>query len=112
MILNNTTTNNLNQNKMSKQTSVEWFIEQLPIRILNMYRKEIEQTKEMEKRQIMEAFDSGGLDGWALMDSNQYYNKTFNTTHDQIQKVFGKIEKSDWQESAEKRQSEKKNENT
>jgi hypothetical protein len=93
-------------------TAVEWFIEQLPIRIVNSHQSEIIKVLEMEKQQIMEAFDTGGLDGWVLMDSEQYYNKTFNTTHDQPKKVLGKIEKSDCQEAAEKRQSEKKNENT
>jgi hypothetical protein len=33
------------------QTAVEWFIEQLPIRIINMYQKEIEKAKQMEKDQ-------------------------------------------------------------
>ena len=44
----NTTTKPLNQNKM-KQTAVEWFIEQLPRRILYIYENEIEQAKAMEK---------------------------------------------------------------
>jgi hypothetical protein len=108
---------------MSKQTSVEWLVEQLPIRILNMYHKEIEQAKEMNKDHIMEAYmkaklehiDTLGLNAKKneiINDTEKYYNETFNTTHDQPQKVLGKIEKSDCQEAAEKRQSEKKNENT
>ena len=36
------------------QTSMEWFVEQLPIRIVNMYHKEIEQAKQMEKEQSNE----------------------------------------------------------
>jgi hypothetical protein len=36
------------------KTAVEWFVEQLPIRILNQYHKEIEQTKAMEKEQMLD----------------------------------------------------------
>ena len=36
---------------MAQQTAIEWFIEQLPIRIINMYQKEIEKAKQMEKEQ-------------------------------------------------------------
>ena len=36
------------------QTAMEWFVEQLPIRIVNMYNKEIEQAKQMEKEQSNE----------------------------------------------------------
>jgi len=39
---------------MKQQTAVEWFVEQLPIRILNMYQKEIEKAKQMEKKQMIE----------------------------------------------------------
>jgi hypothetical protein len=36
------------------KTAVEWFVEQLPIRILNQYHKEIEQTKAIEKEQMLD----------------------------------------------------------
>jgi hypothetical protein len=93
-------------------TAVEWFIEQLPIRIVNSHQSEIIKVLEMEKQQIIDAHKDGAM---FEMDSDryaeQYYNKTFNTTHDQPQKVLGKIEKSDCQEAAEK-DNQKKNENT
>ena len=75
---------------MSKQTSVEWLVEQLPIRILNMYRKEIEQAKEMNKDHIMEAYmkaklehtDTLGLNAkknQIINDTQQYYNEQFKS---------------------------------
>ena len=37
------------------KTAVEWFVEQLPMRIKNSMMGEIEQAKAMEKEQIIEA---------------------------------------------------------
>jgi hypothetical protein len=37
------------------KTAVEWFVEQLPMRIKNSMMGEIEQAKEMEKEQIIKA---------------------------------------------------------
>ena len=66
-----------------KQTAVEWFIEQLPRRILYIYENEIEQAKAMEKEQIIDAFKEGVAywngDEWKLIDIEQYYNKTFKS---------------------------------
>mgnify|MGYP003341761969 CR=1 FL=1 len=39
---------------MSKQTSVEWLVEQLPIRIINSFQQEIEKAKSMDKQQTIE----------------------------------------------------------
>jgi len=36
---------------MNKVTAVEWFVEQLPLRIKNMYADEITKCKQMEKEQ-------------------------------------------------------------
>jgi hypothetical protein len=36
-----------------KQTAVEWFVEQLPMRIKNSMMGEIEQAKSMEKEQMI-----------------------------------------------------------
>ena len=62
-------------------TAVEWFVEQLPIRIVNMYHKEIEQTKEMEKDQIMDAYidrmDCTDKEEMRKIMGGQYYNETF-----------------------------------
>ena len=65
---------------MSKQqTAVEWLVEQLPIRIVNSHQSEIIKCIEMEKQQIIDAFESGGLDGWLLASSEEYYNETFKS---------------------------------
>lgn len=62
------------------QTSMEWFVEQLPIRIVNMYYKEIEQAKQIEKEQIMDARNNGivnTLKGYSI-SNEEYYNETYN----------------------------------
>jgi len=40
-----------------QQTAVEWFVEQLPMRIKNSMMGEIEQAKEMEKQQMCDFAD-------------------------------------------------------
>ena len=40
-----------------EKTALEWFVEQLPIRILNQYQEEIQKAKEMEKEQIIKFAD-------------------------------------------------------
>jgi len=61
-----------------KQTAVEWLIGQLYAPCRGIPSHIIEQAKEMEMRQIMEAFNAGehydGSDG-----EIKYYNETFNT---------------------------------
>ena len=68
-------------------TALESFIEQLPIRIINSYQKEIEKAIQMEKQQIKTAFNDGEQNVWDRQhsafefefdDSDDYYNKTFN----------------------------------
>lgn len=67
---------------MSKQiTAVEWLVQQLPIRIINSYQSEIAKAKQMEKEQIMDAWNIG----LCIQDTNDvcaeyYYNETFNET--------------------------------
>ena len=64
----------------NKQTSIEWFVSQLPLRIQNSHATEIEKAKQMHKEQIMQAvYDSMGTN----FDSNMgraelYYNETYN----------------------------------
>ena len=75
---------------MSKQTAVEWLIEQLVVmdKQLDGRRKNedatvmkmnptkiVEQAKEIEKQQIIDAFNEGYFDD---KSPEQYYNKTFN----------------------------------
>jgi hypothetical protein len=67
-----------------KQTSIEWLIDQLPIRVMNSLQKEIEQAKAMHKEEIKSAvgvgsqFDRDYLYGYHDK-AEQYYNETFNT---------------------------------
>jgi hypothetical protein len=42
---------------------------------LSAHKLEIEQAKELEKQQIIDAFEEGSFD---IMHSQQYYNETFN----------------------------------
>ena len=63
------------------QTAVEWFVEQLPVRILNMYHKEIEQAKQMNEQQISEAYRTGveeDVYNNPLRTGEEYYNETYN----------------------------------
>jgi vacuolar-type H+-ATPase subunit H len=77
---------------MSKQTAVEWFIEQLQQtrnwqRVINevnqnttSVRDVIKQAKAMEKEQIIDAHNNGQriyADITFLNESEQYYNETF-----------------------------------
>ena len=57
------------------QTSMEWFVEQLPIRIINMYNKEIIQAKQMEKEQLVKAWDDG--DYAYFYNGEEYYKETY-----------------------------------
>jgi hypothetical protein len=62
---------------MSKQTAVEWVIEQYinKNRGLEVFMKAIQ----MEKEQIIDAFKEGNLyHGWALKhEPEKYYNETY-----------------------------------
>jgi len=60
-----------------KQTAVEWLVEQLPMRIKNSMMDEIEQAKEMEKEQIIEAHNSGKNILPPNENGEQYYNETY-----------------------------------
>ena len=76
----NTTTKPLNQNKM-KQTAVEWLFEQMPKKLHSHYKKQLDQAKEMEKEQIMNAvYDSMGTNFDPNMGRAElYYNTTFKS---------------------------------
>ena len=71
-----------------KQTAVEWLIETHFGSIENCtpdFRNKIKQAKEMEKQQIIDAYQNGSIDGqiYALTrkvnieNGEQYYNETF-----------------------------------
>jgi hypothetical protein len=70
-----------------KQTAVEWLIEQWPILESQIPERILEQAKEMEKEQIIEAcnewFTEGcryatGFEQTLWQDEEDYYNQTFN----------------------------------
>jgi hypothetical protein len=63
-----------------KQTAVEWLVEQICGDHTEQWQKEIDQAKEMEKEQIIDAWINGALDTNAYTDfAEQYYNQTFKS---------------------------------
>jgi hypothetical protein len=65
-----------------KQTAVEWLVYVVQSNIAPNYipKEIVEQAKEMEKEQIMEAYWEGGQ--WVpkhITSCERYYNETFNT---------------------------------
>ncbi len=63
-----------------KQTAVEWLIEQMYKECINIFTdEEIEQAKEMEKEQIIDAYDDGNPNGFIDKNGEQYYNETFKS---------------------------------
>lgn len=72
-----------------KQTTVEWLFEQVVNRTERVYfLKELEQAKEMEKQQIIDAWDDGYDKGTRdriekisnpVGNAEQYYNNTFKS---------------------------------
>lgn len=61
-----------------KQTAVEWLYEHILLTPLDIrsINKCLEQAKEMEKEQIVNAVDSWVVNG--NLKGEQYYNETFN----------------------------------
>ena len=65
-----------------KQTAVEWLIEELQKRDMDVLIRDLyNQAKEMEKEQITEGFKKGleywNGDEWKLIDIEQYYKETY-----------------------------------
>lgn len=58
-----------------KQTAVEWLIEMYFSQNKALYGDEIIIAKEMEKQQIIEAYDEA--EGKIIGRGEQYYNETF-----------------------------------
>jgi hypothetical protein len=63
-----------------KQTAVEWLYSFM-LKPLSQWPDDMwDQAKEMEKKQIMDAYDEGWSDGFDDKDLNaEYYFETFNT---------------------------------
>ncbi len=60
-----------------KQTTVDWLIDQVEDYIGLIPVDIIEQAKEMEKQQIMDAYNEGGCNWDSELEAEQYYNDTF-----------------------------------
>jgi hypothetical protein len=60
-------------------TAVEWLIDELThngIEYLDLAYEIIEQAKEMEKQQIIKAYDKG-YDDFDVYEPEKYYNETY-----------------------------------
>ena len=63
-----------------KQTAVEWLIIQMHTHWTNedvTFQTLLEQAKEMEKEQIITAYDKGEFNQGCNGDAEQYFNETF-----------------------------------
>jgi hypothetical protein len=60
-----------------KKTAVDWLIEILNITNVKLshHKLIIEQAKQMEKEQIIDAYETSHI---SMMTAKQYYNETFN----------------------------------
>lgn len=69
----------LKKNKM-KQTAVEWLVEELTKQnmFMDLFKEEIEQAKEMEKEQMVDAWNSA-YGGDSHHDGKDYFNKTYKS---------------------------------
>ena len=66
-----------------KQTAVEWLVEEMIIRLSIRIENTFEvndlliKAKEMEKDQIIDAFDTGRRKGDWIFDGEKYYEETY-----------------------------------
>jgi len=58
----------------NKQTAVNWLVEQLQAPCRGIPSHIIEQSKQMEKDQIIEAYETSHI---SMMTAEQYYNETY-----------------------------------
>lgn len=58
-----------------KQTAVQWLIEQWAILESQIPERIINEAKEIEKKQIIDAYETSHI---SMMTSEQYYNENFN----------------------------------
>jgi hypothetical protein len=58
------------------KTAVEWLVEELTRQnmFMHLFAKEIEQAKEMEKQQIIDAYQTSHI---SMMTAEQYYKETY-----------------------------------
>ena len=63
-----------------EKTAIEWLIEKLnnyDSKMIELFEKEISQAKEMEKQQIIDAFEGFPLNTRNSQNGQEYYNETF-----------------------------------
>jgi ABC-type metal ion transport system substrate-binding protein len=62
--------------KDNMKTAVEWLVEELTKQnmFMHLFAKEIEQAKEMEKEQIIDAYQTSHI---SMMTAEQYYNENY-----------------------------------
>ena len=61
-----------------KQTAVQWLVEQINQHHGYIGKAMIDQAKQMEKQQIVDAYDDGNYAyGMGIKEPEQYYNETF-----------------------------------
>ena len=62
------------------KTALDWLIEQMPYEFRAKYANDLfKQAKELEKEQIIDAYNQGTLDGESSeINYPNYYNKTYN----------------------------------
>jgi len=62
------------------KTAVEWLVEELKgVYESDYLNKLIEQAKEMEKEQIINAWSDGKFESSGCIEAEQYYNETFKS---------------------------------
>ena len=63
-----------------KQTAVEWLVEQICGDHTSEWQEQIEQAKEMEKEQIIDAYETAEKDcGKDFLHGDLYYEETFKS---------------------------------
>jgi len=65
------------------RTAIDWLVEELKTRSIDLNKWNgdlVEQAKEIEKQQIIDAFTNGDCNGtFETINSEQYYNETFKS---------------------------------
>lgn len=63
---------------MKQQTAVDWLVEQICGDHTSEWQEQIDQAKEMEKQQIIEAWNTGT---YAYNNGQQYYTETYESNN-------------------------------
>ena len=66
---------------MSKQTALQWFVDKLPHSIETQFSKQIQQAMQIEREQIVEAYQAGDGGAYSLQDTKlwgqEFYNERY-----------------------------------